>query len=69
MSISRKHAVIRYNFEANCFELIVMGKNGKTKTLPGCIHLYHPDVDSLSRQLSGLAALRSSPITSKKPCI
>jgi hypothetical protein len=30
MSISRKHAAIRYNFELRCFELVVMGKNGVT---------------------------------------
>lgn len=33
MSISRKHAVIRYNVEANRFELIVMGKNGMIRNL------------------------------------
>lgn len=47
MSISRKHAVIRYNFEANCFELIVMGKNGRTNTEPGYVHLFNPDVHTL----------------------
>ena len=31
MSISRKHASIVYNFEARCFELHVMGKNGVHK--------------------------------------
>jgi hypothetical protein len=31
MSISRKHASITYNFEARCFELHVMGKNGVNK--------------------------------------
>ncbi|EFJ46772.1 hypothetical protein VOLCADRAFT_92922 [Volvox carteri f. nagariensis] len=44
-TISRQHATIRYNFDAKCFELAVLGKNGVTveSTSNGTTHLYTPE--------------------------
>ncbi|GLC40036.1 hypothetical protein PLESTB_001517700 [Pleodorina starrii] len=44
-TISRQHATIRYNFDAKCFELVVLGKNGVQVEScgSGATHLYTPD--------------------------